>query len=87
MNALKQFLEENLPEKFQLNEGETITDVLVLVRIADLNSEGGLPERYEYTTSIGLGFATARGMIQCTHEQMINLYQQVIDLSQGEDDG
>lgn len=79
-NVLKPFLVENLPSRFVVGEGESIVDALVIVRIVDMHSEGGLPERYEYTTSLGLSFAMGRGMIQCTHEQMTSLYQQVIDV-------
>lgn len=93
-NVLKPFLMESLPKKFELNEGEVIADAMVLTRIVDLGSEGeegdtGFGERYEYTTSRGLSFALARGMIQCIHEQMIDLYSDVIQATKegDEDDG
>lgn len=84
-NVLKPFLAEALPPKFTVNEGEVISDALVIVRIVDLNSEGGMPERYEYTTTVGLPFAMARGMIQCIHEQLISFYQNVIDAAEDDD--
>lgn len=85
-NVLKPFLMDALPSKFTVNEGEQILDALVIVRIADFDSEGGLPERYEYTTTVGLSFALARGMIQCVHEQLISFYQDVIDAAKDDDD-
>lgn len=84
-NVLKPFLAESLPPKFTLNEGEQILDALVIVRIADFDSEGAMPERYEYTTTVGLPFALARGMIQCVHEQLISFYQRVIDAAEDDD--
>lgn len=85
-NVLKPFLDEALPPRFTVGDGEAIVDALVIVRIVDMDSEGGLPERYEYTTTRGLSFAMARGMIQCTHEQMISLYQNVIDAENDDED-
>lgn len=83
-NLLKPFLADNLPPQFLLHDGEVITDALVIVRIVDMDSEGGLPERYEYTTTLGLSFAMGRGMIQCIHEQMISFYADAIS---NDDDG
>lgn len=75
-NVLLPWLKSNLPKKFSVNNGEMITDALVILRISDIESGG---ERYEYTTSRGLPFALGRGMIQCIHEQMISLYSDVIN--------
>jgi hypothetical protein len=90
-NVLKPFLNENLPVKFEINEGEMITDALVLVRIVNVGGElqdgdTGFGERYEYTTTKGLAFATARGMIQCVHEQMIDFYSDVIQAGKEEEE-
>lgn len=84
-NVLKPFLVDALPPKFTVNEGEQILDALVIVRIADFGSDGPMPERYEYTTTVGLSFALARGMIQCVHEQLISFYQRVIDAAEDDD--
>jgi len=84
-NALKPFLLGALPPKFTVNEGEMLADALVIVRIVDMNGEGGLPERYEYTTTTGLPFALARGMIQCIDDQLDSFYKAVIDASEDDD--
>lgn len=85
-NLLKPFLVDGLPDEFTVNEGEMISDALVIVRIVDMDPDGDFAERYEYTTTRGLSFAMGRGMIQCTHEQMISFYQDVIDAAKGDDD-
>lgn len=75
MGPLKQFLIDNLPENYD-TEGDIISDALVLIRRSRI-SDGG--EVIDYVTSIGLPFTTARGMIQCVHEQMITMYSRVIE--------
>lgn len=87
MNALKPYLLDNLPESFELcNENEVITDALVIVRIVDLGTDDHqTPERYEYTTSKGLPFAAARGMIECIRDELRAINTSFFE--QGDDDG
>lgn len=73
-DELRPFLTENLPERFELAEGEVITDALVIIRVLDLDAEGGMPERYEYTTTSGLSFVAARGMVDCVQDQIRDFY-------------
>lgn len=82
-NVLKPYLAEHLPESFELNEGEVILS---------LTGDGPfIPERYEYTTNMGLSFATARGMIECISDQIEDTYRLVlaglVDEDEGDDDG
>lgn len=86
-NVLKPYLTEHLPERFELNAGEVIADTVVIVRILDLTGEGSyIPERYEYTTNMGLSFATARGMTECIRDQIEDVYKQVLSIVAEDDE-
>lgn len=74
MNVLKPWLADNLPEDWVLGDGEMITEAFVIVRIVDASSEEEhLPERLEYTTSRGLSFTMARGMIDCIQDDLVEI--------------
>lgn len=60
VNLLKPFLFESLPAGFELNDGEMLTDALVIVRIMD-PADGA--ERLEYVATRSLSIYMARGML------------------------
>ena len=85
MNVLKPYLLDALPESFIVGDNEVIADALVIVRIVDLGTDDThTPERYEYTTSTGLSFASARGMIECIRDELREVNTSFFP---GDDDG
>lgn len=88
VNVLKPYLFEALPEKFEVNEGEQLVDALVVVRIQALSDDGSqVVERYEYTVSKGLGFAAARGMIECIRDELRDVNTSYFGSDDDDDEG
>lgn len=88
MNALKPYLLEHLGPEFALNDGEMIAGAVVIVQILDVGAEGDyIPERTECTSTQGLSFTLARGMIENVRDELGDVHLQCVNVADdGEDD-
>lgn len=76
---LRRFLIDSLPSTpVDIEDGEVITDAVVLFRIVDPVTEdqlpGHMPERYRYTTTSGMTLAMAVGMIEVAKITLADYY-------------
>lgn len=82
---LRDYLMDALPEQpIELDEHEMITDAVVLFRVVDA-SEAGL-ERYRYTTTSGMSFGMAVGIIEVTQRTLVDHYTRMLWDADEEDD-
>lgn len=73
MGKLRDFINGHVPlDNIKIHDSHMVTEVVIMYRVIDpTNSDTGIEEMFDYTTSEGCSMAMARGIVDVVTEEWI----------------